>query len=83
MDESIEQKSIKWKWFGEDYPRKEIVFFAQIVVIYAVIIVSILNLTFNTGDKNLWIVLSSSCLGYLLPSPSLEKDGAILRNTPQ
>lgn len=80
MDESCEKKSIQWTWFGIEYPRREIVFFSQIFIIYTVIVTSIFNLSFNTGNTNLWTVLLSSCLGYLLPNPSVSKDGSLLHN---
>lgn len=61
------------------YPKQEVVFFSQIIIIYTVIIASILNISFGNGPLNLWTVLLSSALGYLLPNPSLKnKDGALL-----
>ena len=56
-------------------PRPEVVFISQILVIYIVIGVSLFNLTTGNGDGNegkLWIVLLSSCLGYLLPNPKVD-----------
>ena len=49
-----------------------ILFVFQLIVILIVICVSIFNLTFNTGDQNLWIALLSSNIGYLLPNPKLK-----------
>ena len=83
MDNSTDSSSGQWKLFGMTYPRKEIVFFAQIIIIYTVIITSIVNLSFDTGNTNLWIVLLSSCLGYLLPNPNIKKNETLLRNPPQ
>ena len=40
-----------------------------------IIVVSIYNLTQGRGDSNLWTALLSSCLGYLLPNPSMKRDG--------
>jgi hypothetical protein len=78
--EQSEASSRRWKWFGMNYPRQEVVFFAQIIIIYAVIIASIINLSIGGGNTNLWTVMLSSCLGYLLPNPSIKKNGALLRN---
>ena len=51
-----------------------IVFLAQITIIFIVIGASIVNLSlFNSNNKLLWVSLLSSCLGYLLPNPTLEK----------
>jgi hypothetical protein len=67
-----ETSSSRWAFFGKTVPKSEIVFFSQTIILYTVIIVSIYNLsTDNTSD--LWVALLSSCLGYLLPAPTLKK----------
>ena len=62
-----------WKCCGSDYPRCEIVFLTQVLGVYAVAIASIYNLMFNEkrSDRELWIALLSSALGYMLPGPAL------------
>ena len=65
-------RSLVWKWCGSDYPRREIVFLAQVLAVYTVVIASIYNLTVDTGHKELWIALLSSALGYMLPCPALD-----------
>jgi len=62
----------KWAWFGQKLPRSEIVFFVQVIVVYIVIIVSIVNLTIGSESDKLWISLLSSSIGYILPSPNLK-----------
>lgn len=64
-----------WPFFGKLLPRLEIVFFCQMLGIYMVIIMSLVNLTraAKEDDTKLWIALLSSCLGYLLPNPKLNK----------
>ena len=57
-------------------PHKSLaVFLCQIVLIYIVVLTSIINLSIldctKPGVCNLWMVLLSSCLGILLPNPSL------------
>lgn len=47
---------------------------AQVLVIFVVISVSLLNLTRGDKKKELWVSLLSSCVGYLLPSPLTKKD---------
>ncbi len=69
--------SVPWRLCGNECPKAEIVFLCQIVVLYTVIVVSIYNLTRGTGDSNLWTALLSSCLGYLLSSPSMRRDGVV------
>ena len=63
----------KWHLFGKVCPKSEIVFFVQIILVYIVVIVSIVNLTIGrVDDDKLWIALLSSSIGYILPCPSLK-----------
>jgi hypothetical protein len=66
------QKQPLWVWCGERVPKTQIVFFCQIFVVYCVIGAAITNLSLQHGDKQLWTILLSSCIGYLLPNPSLK-----------
>ena len=66
--------SSKWHVFGRKFPKSEIVFFVQVILVYIVVIVSIANLTIGRTDEKLWITLLSSSIGYLLPNPSLNKN---------
>ena len=52
--------------------RKEVIYIVQLVVVFGVIIVSVCNLTLKTGEKDLWICLLSSAIGYILPSPTIR-----------
>ena len=61
-----------WNVFGQQLPRSEIVFICQILLIYTVTIVSLVNLTRGSGPSQLWIALLSSSLGYLLPNPTIS-----------
>lgn len=60
-----------WNVFGKQLPRSEIVFICQILLIYAVTIVSLVNLTLGSEPSQLWISLLSGSLGYLLPNPTI------------
>lgn len=53
---------------------KGILFFCQVILIYAVVIASIVNLALEPTGKNrdLWSALLFSSIGYLLPSPTLK-----------
>ncbi len=62
----------RWHFFGKELPRSEIVFFVQVLLVYIVVIVSIVNLTIGGNGDKLWITLLSSSIGYILPSPSLK-----------
>ena len=47
-------------------------FFAQIVVVYNIIFTSLIHLSLKSPDKELWLNLLSSSVGYILPSPGLK-----------
>jgi hypothetical protein len=59
-----------WHCFGREMPKMEVVFFFQIFIIFIVVMTCVINLSINNGNSNLWTALLSSCLGYILPSPS-------------
>ena len=52
---------------------KKWVFFAQIGVIFAVLITCLVNLSLNQGEQNLWKYLLCSIVGYILPNPTLKQ----------
>lgn len=66
------RSSSKWHMFGNTLPRSEIIFFVQVILVYIVVIVSIVNLTIGCAEDKLWIALLSSSIGYILPSPTLK-----------
>lgn len=70
-------KSERWNIFGQNYPRSEIVFFSQILIILVVISVSAYNLSVGAKDKTLWTALLSSCLGYVLPNPTIIRKSIV------
>ncbi len=53
-------------------------YFTQIIVIYAIIITSIVYIKLESPNKELWLILLSSSLGYILPTPALK----YLKNPP-
>ena len=61
-----------WCCSGSRVPRAEIVYFAQIFLIFIIVTASIYNLSRQLGDQQLWTALLSSCMGYLLPNPSIK-----------
>ena len=74
LPKSEQRTSKLWNLFGRQVPRSKAVFFCQIILIYITVLTSLINLTLKNGPVNLWIALLSSCLGYLLPHPSLEQE---------
>ena len=70
---SIMENSSRWNIFGRKFPKSEVVFFMQVVLIYIVVVTAIVNLSINKDDEGkLWTALLSSSLGYLLPNPTLR-----------
>ena len=63
---------------GKNVPKAEIVYFCQIIIVYIIVITSIVNLSLNNGNSELWISLLCSAIGYVLPSPSLNHDARTL-----
>jgi hypothetical protein len=62
---------VKWTCCGAKYPRREMVFFTQATLLYAVTLAAIANLSFgNRDDITLWASLLASAIGYMLPAPS-------------
>ena len=49
-----------------------ILFTAQISLIFMVISVSLINLTYEWGNQNLWTLVLTSSLGYIMPSPKIK-----------
>ena len=61
-----------WCCSGSRVPKAEIVYLCQVLLILSIIFASIYNLTQQQGDQQLWVALLSSCMGYLLPNPSIK-----------
>ena len=57
---------------GKETSKGHCVFACQMVIVYMVIITCIINLSIHNGESNLWTALLSSCLGYILPAPSIK-----------
>ena len=47
-------------------------FFAQIIVVYMIVITSLVQISLRSPDKELWLILLSSSIGYILPSQGLK-----------
>ena len=57
---------------GNRVPKNQFTYISQIIVIYAIIATSIVHLSIQSHDCELWLILLSSSLGYILPSPGLK-----------
>ena len=67
------EKTNQWTRLRKKILGVEVLFFFQMFIISFVIGASIYNLTTNEARPKIWVVLLSSCLGILLPNPSLAK----------
>lgn len=68
-----------WNVFGYAIPKLEVVFFAQVIVLYLVIFTCLINLTVQNNKSELWCTLLSASIGYLLPNPSLKREKIIFQ----
>ena len=73
MQDQTSDDGHSWRVCGWKTTQSHIVFICQMVLIYIVILTCILNLSLKNGDSNLWTALLSSCLGYILPAPSIKE----------
>ena len=70
--DTSERKARDWTICGERMPKNQVTFFSQIIVVYGVIIVSIVHISLQSPNQELWLVLLSSAFGYILPNPGLK-----------
>lgn len=52
--------------------KNRLTFFSQILIVYIIIITSLVQICLHSPDKELWLILLSSSIGYILPSPGLK-----------
>ena len=74
--DSIDNTSINntknYNCCGNRVPKNQFTYISQIIVIYAIIATSIVHLSIQSQDRELWLILLSSSLGYILPLPGLK-----------
>ena len=54
-------------------PRSAITFVVQLIVIIAIVVCSLINLSLSSGNHDMWLVLLSGTIGFIFPSPALKK----------
>ena len=57
-----------------------ILFVVQVVLIFIVVCASLINLTLEIGNQNLWTVILTSCLGIIMPNPRLKMSNGSREN---
>ena len=63
----------QWTLFGRKTQQSKVVYFTQATILYVLIITSLVNITLESKNLNLWSTLLASAIGYLLPSPQLKE----------
>ena len=58
-----------------------VLFLVQNSLIFIVVCVSLMNLSINVGHYNLWTLLLTSTLGYIMPNPRIKLIPEELRET--
>ena len=71
-----------WNTCCGQLPQSQIVFIAQVVIAYIVVIVNLVNITVSVENTCLWATLASGTIGYLLPSPCIKRQESFLRDSP-
>lgn len=64
-----DQNIAEWAIFGSRVPKQEVQYFGQIVILYITIIICLVNLSCQNGERSLWVSLASTSLGILVPNP--------------
>ena len=54
------------------YKPDVLLFSVQISIIFIVVCVSLMNLTMQWGNVNMWTVILTGSLGYIMPNPRLK-----------
>jgi hypothetical protein len=64
------------------FPKPDVVLFAfQVFLIFIVVCVSLMNLSLQWGNQNLWTVVLTGSLGYIMPNPKLKlSNGSVIVN---
>ncbi len=71
---SVAGDSEQWIMMGRTFPRSEVKFFAQVIILYIVIFTCLANLSFGNGKLNtLWISVMATSIGSLMPSPHISR----------
>ena len=73
IDIENETRNEKWNCFCFNLDKNCIQYFTQIGLLSSVMFVSLYKLSTTETNRDLYISLLSSSIGYILPAPSLKK----------
>lgn len=54
------------------YKADLIIFVAQVLLLFIVVVTSLVNLSLENGNTNLWTMVLTSSIGIMLPNPRLK-----------
>lgn len=49
-----------------------ILFAAQIILIFIVVLFALFNITVGSTNENVWLMILSASMGYMMPNPKLK-----------
>lgn len=61
-----------WRWCGARMPKNQVTYMTQVILVYGIIAVSLSQLILQSSERELWLILLSTSIGYVLPSPRLK-----------
>ena len=69
---SSTSSSSRWKFFGQNVPKSEVVYISQMFIIFVVIVSCIINLSLKNGNSEMWVSFFGYAFGAMLPPPKLQ-----------
>lgn len=61
-----------WSWCGARVSKNQVTYMTQVFLVYGVIAVSLSQLILQSFERELWLILLTTSIGYVLPSPRLK-----------
>ena len=61
-----------WRWGGARVPKNQVTYMTQVVLVFGIIAVSLSQLILQSAERELCLILLSTSVGYVLPSPRLR-----------
>ncbi len=71
-------RSSRLRLMWREITHRQILYYCQIIIIYAIVVTCLLNLSLYNDKDCTWTTLLSACIGYLLPPPKLKKSNDAL-----
>ena len=75
----------RWSTLCGKIQKEQVIYTCQILIVFTVIIVCLVNLTVCDAHPSLWASILSGSVGYILPAPKIrkkKKNVTLLPNAP-